>query len=116
MNPSLRACIASLAARLSGHSVNSAVYDHTQGKHIHISGSASSGSVNLYEHDRGAHVTGSPTNLYDHGEGAHISLAVQGAQISGYDHGSGYHYSGSINGHSVTIYDHESGSHHQYNV
>jgi hypothetical protein len=94
MNPRLRACIANLAARLSGQSVNSSVYDHTQGKHIHISGTASGGSVNLYEHERGAHVTGSPSNLYDHGEGAHISLNVQGTQLSGYDHGSGHHYSG----------------------
>lgn len=116
MNPDLRACIANLAARLSGQIVNSAVYDHTQGKNIHISGTASGGSVNLYEHDRGAHVTGSASNLYDHGEGAHISIEVRGTQISGFDHGSGYDYSGNINGHSVTIYDHESGSHHHYNV
>ena len=90
MNPSLRACIASLAARLSGQSVNSAVYDHTQGRHIHVSGSASAGSVNLYEHDRGAHVTGSPSNLYDHGDGAHLTLAIQGTQLSGYVNRPGF--------------------------
>ena len=116
MNASLRACIASLAARLSESGVNSAVYDFTQGKHIHISGSASSSLVNLYDHDRGAHLTGTPSSLYDHGNGAHISLAVQGGRFTGYDHGSGYHYSGTVSGRSVTIYDHESGSHHQYNV
>jgi len=110
------ACIANIAARLSGPSVNSAVYDHTQGKHIHVSGSVSATSVNVYDHDRGAHVTGSPANLYDYGRGAHISLNLNGTRFSGYDHGSGNHYSGNINGHSVTIYDHESGQHHHFKV
>jgi len=116
MNPNLRACIAHVAARLSGVGVNSAVYDYSQSKHIHVSGNVSATAVNVYDHDRGAHLTGSPANLYDHGLGGHISLNLNGAQFSGYDHRSGYHYQGTINGSSVTVYDYESGQHHQFNV
>lgn len=100
MVPNLRACIANIVAGLSNQSANSAVYDHTQGKHIHISGQISASSVNVYDHDRGSH----------------ISLTLNHSQFSGYDFGSGYHYSGSINGNAVVIYDHESGAHHHFNV
>ena len=116
MNPSLRACIANIAARLSGQSVNSAVYDHTQSKHINVTGSVSAKSVNVYDHGRGVYVTGSATNLYDHDCGDHISLNLSGTHLSGYHHGSGDHYSGDISAHSVTIYEHESGQHHRYSV
>jgi hypothetical protein len=116
MNPSLRACIANIAARLSGQSVNSVVYDHTQSKHINVTGSVTAKSVNVYDHGRGAYVTGSPTNLYDHDCGARISLNLSGTHLSGYHQGSGNRYSGDINGHSVTIYDRESGQHHRYSV
>ncbi|MCP5159283.1 MAG: hypothetical protein H6975_07640 [Gammaproteobacteria bacterium] len=116
MNPSLRACIANLAARLAGQTVNSTVYDHTQAKHIRISGNASAESVNLHEHDRDSYLTGPPSSLYDHVQRAHLSLVVQGTKLSGYDHGSRYHYSGDINGHSVIIFDHQSKTHHHYDV
>ena len=116
MNANLRVCLAHLVARLTNQAANSAVYDHTQGKHIHISGNVSSTAVNIYDHDRGAHVSGTLTNLYDHGTGAHVSLSVNGAQFNGYDYGSGCHYSGNINGSSATIYDYETGQHHYYGV
>jgi hypothetical protein len=116
MNDNLRACIANLVGRFANQRVNSAVYDHAHGKHIHVSGNASSSSVNLYDHDRGAHISGSPSNLYDHGLGAHVSLALGGTQFKGYDHGSGSHYSGTINGASVTVYDYQTGQHYYYSV
>jgi len=116
VNPNLRACIANLAGRLSGQSVNSSVYDHTQGRHIRVSGSATIGSVSLYDHDHGAHLTGVASSLYDHVSGAQISLNLSGTRFNGYDHSSRCQYFGNIRGASVTIYDHESGRHHQYSV
>ncbi|MBY0411557.1 MAG: hypothetical protein K2Q97_15885 [Burkholderiaceae bacterium] len=116
MNHSLRACIANIAARLTGHSTNSAVYCYTQGKHISVSGTVTSSAVNIYDYDRGAHVSGSPTNLYDYGGGAHITLEINGNDFKGYDYGSGNHYSGKINGQSVQVYDYETGQHHSFTV
>jgi hypothetical protein len=116
MNANLRACIANIAAQLRGVAVGGAVYDHSQGKHIHVSGNASRSAVNVYDHDRGEHISGAPPNLYDHGLGNHVSLSVRSNQFNGYDHDSGSHYSGTINGSSVTIYDHEDGQHHHYSV
>ena len=116
MIPNLRACLANVAARLNGGQVNRAVYDHTQGRLIHLSGSVSPGAVNVFDHDRSAHVTGSAPNLYDHGTSRHVSLVMNGATFTGYDHFSGLHYSGRINGSAVSIFDQESGRHHQFTV
>jgi len=116
MNASLRACIASIAARATDHTMNSSVYDHSQGKHVHVSGDASTDAVNVYDHDRSRYVTGTLPSLYDHAGGRYISLDLNGTQFSGYDHASGRYYSGNISGNSVTIYDHETGRHHHYSV
>jgi hypothetical protein len=116
MNPGLRAVIANIAARLAGQNVNSAVYDHTQGKHIHVSGNISATSVAIYDHDRNDHISGTHTNLYDHNLNAHLSLNMNGSHFTGYDYGSGFHYSGHINCHLVTIFDNENNQHHQYTV
>ena len=116
MIPNLRACLANVAARLNGTRVDAAVFDHTQGKRVRLSGSVASGAVNVYDHGRSAHITGSAPNLYDHGTRRHVSLVMNGTTFTGYDHFSGLHYSGRINGSAVTIFDHESGRHHQFTV
>jgi hypothetical protein len=115
MNASLRACIASVAAQLTGRKVTS-VYDFTQGKHVSVNGNVTTTSVNLFDYDRGCHVSGSPSNLYDYGGNNHISLTMRGNRFDGYDYGSGRHYSGDVSGSSVSIYDHGTGHHHQYSV
>lgn len=116
MNHSLRACIANIAARLAGQDANSAVYCYTQGKYINISGNVTASVVNIYDYDRGAHVSGSPSNLYDYGGGAFITLEVNGKGFKGYDYGSGNHYTGTINGRSVAVYDYETGQHHNFTI
>jgi hypothetical protein len=116
VNSYLRACIANIAGRLSGQPASASVYDHTQGIHIHISGTTSSTFVDVYDHARFAHINGPPANLYDHGLGTRISLVVSGTRFDGHDYGSGHQYSGNVSGSSVTIFDHESGRHHYYIV
>lgn len=116
MIPNLRACLASVAARLNGMHVDGAVFDHTQGKRVRLSGSVGPDAVNVYDHDRSAHVTGSAPNLYDHGTRRPVSLVMNGAIFTGFDHFSGLHYSGRIHGSAVTIFDHETGRHHQFTV
>jgi hypothetical protein len=55
MNPNLRACVANIVARLNGQGINSAVYDHTQGKHIHVTGNVNGQSVTIYDHESAEH-------------------------------------------------------------
>jgi hypothetical protein len=116
MVPNLRACVANIVARLHGGHVNGAVYDHTQREHIHVSGSVNNGSVNVYDHGRSVHITGTLPNLYDHGTSDFVSLTLNGKQFSGYDFASGEHYNGNVTGSTVTLYDFESGEHHFFNV
>jgi hypothetical protein len=51
MISNLRACLANIVARLHGGRVNGAVYDHSQGKHIHVSGTLNGQAVSVYDHD-----------------------------------------------------------------
>ena len=115
MKPNTRACIAYITASLHGAN-GSSVYDYSQSKHINISGDVGDQNVNVYDHDRGCHVSGSPDNLYDYGNSAHIQLNVDGSQFSGYDYHTSSHYSGDVNGSSVSIYDHETSTHYNYSV
>jgi len=115
MNQNTRACVAYIAASLNGAS-GSAVYDYSQSKHISISGSADTNNVNIYDYDRGCHVSGEPSNLYDYGNSAHIQLNMNGTQFDGYDYHTSSHFSGDVNGNSVSIYDHETSSHYNYSI
>jgi len=116
MNASLRACIASAAARAVGQSVKSAVFDYSQGKHIQIGGSSDASNVSLFDHSRSAHVKGTLPKLFDYGTSSHITLQVSGTSFRGFDYGSSSHYSGSVRSGSVTIFDYETSQHHQYSV
>ena len=115
MNSNTRACIAYIVASLNGAN-GSSVYDYSQSKHIIISGNVDENSANIYDHDRGCHVSGTPSNIYDHGNSAHIQLNMNGPQFSGYDHHTGSHFSGNVNGNYVSIYDHETSSHYNYSI
>jgi hypothetical protein len=104
VNPNTRACVAYIVAGLSG-ARGSSVYDFSQSKHISISGSVDSSSVDIYDYERSCHVSGSPDNLYDYGNSAHIQLTVEGSQFNGYDYASSKHFSGNVNGNSISVYD-----------
>jgi hypothetical protein len=115
VNSNPRACIAFIAAGLSG-TKGSSVYDYSQSKHINISGSVNPNNINIYDHDRSCHLSGSPNSLYDYGNSAHIQLNLKGSQFTGYDYHTGNHFSGNINGRSVSIYDYQTSSHYNYSV
>ncbi len=115
MTPGTRACVAYIAAGLNG-SNSSSVFDYTESKYINISGAVNSSNVNIYDHDRGCHVTGSPSNLFDYGVSSHIQLNMNGTQFSGYDYHSGNHFSGNVNNKAVSIFDYETSSYYNYNA
>lgn len=115
MNSNTRACIAYITGSLHGRNASS-VYDYSQSRHISVSGTVSESSINVYDYDRGCHISGSPSSLYDYGNSAYIQLNMNGIQFSGYDYDSGNHYSGTVNGGSVSIYDYETSQHYSYSV
>ena len=55
MNANSRACVACIAAAIASGSTPRSVYDYSQQKHISISGSATTSSVNIYDYDRGCY-------------------------------------------------------------
>ena len=67
-----------------------------------------------YDHDLGAHISGSDSNLCHHRTGGHIQLNVSGKSFNGYDHAIGHHFDGSVNGQSVQLYDFGEGRHFNY--
>lgn len=116
MNPILRAVIAHIAARATGASTRSAVYDYSQNEYISLSGSVTAGSVNVHDFTRNVSIVGSLPNLHDFGGNAAITLNVNGIKFDGYDFGSRQFYSGSINGSSVTFYDYETGQYYSFAI
>lgn len=115
MNSSTRACVAFIVGASKKSSINS-IYDYSQSKHINVSGTVNEDTVNVYDHDRGCHVTGNLSSFYDYGNNAHINLNININQFTGYDYGSSSHYSGSFNSNSVSIYDYETSQHYNYNL
>lgn len=116
MNPHLQACIAYIAARLSGRPVKDTVHDRAQGQRLRISGEVGADGVQIYDHARHVRLSGPPNALFDHGSGAFVSLKLDGTRFSGRDQRSQTSYSGSIQGGTVTIFDQRSGQRFQYEV
>jgi hypothetical protein len=117
MNSSTRALIATTAAWLiKGGGNVGAVYDHAKSKYIQISGQVTTSTVQLYDHERGCHFSGSSTALYDHGLSCHVSLQIDGKNFSGFDHGMAHHFSGVLNDSSISVYDHGVGSYFSYSL
>ena len=114
MHDGLRACVAYIAASLGGASTARSIYDRSAEERINVSGTVSPASVALYDHARGANISGTPSSLYDHSLGAHVSLNVTGTTFSGFDHASNSHFSGTISANSVSLYDHDTKSHFHY--
>jgi hypothetical protein len=113
MKDEARAAVAAIVrAAVTGRSISS-IFDYDAGKYRTFSGTAS-GSVNLYDYDRGVYVTGSLHSLYDYGHGEYISLKIEGNHFSGFDYGSRNNFTGTLSGNMVEIYDFDTGQHYQY--
>jgi hypothetical protein len=116
MEPHTRRAAAYIAGRAISGSDASAVYDHSESRHVNFSGSVLPPDVNVYDHEQSCHIGGSLPSLYHYGNGQHIQLEVTGTHFSGYDHATGQHFSGTVNGQVVSVYDHEHGQHFNYSV
>ena len=114
MNKNTRACVAYIAAGLSGLSKVTSLYDHAESKPLNVTGAVTVEKIEVYDFDRSCHVSGSLENLYDYGNSAHIQIAVNGDKYAGYDYASGFHFSGSVEAALVSLYDYETETYYRY--
>lgn len=63
MDANSRACVAYIARAINTGSTSRSIYDYSQGKHISISGSVTSSSIKIFDHDRGCHLSGHPNSF-----------------------------------------------------
>ena len=113
MTPELRRIVAYIAAGLANGTTPGSIYSFTEERHTAITGTLGVTQIALYDHDRGAHVTGSPAGLYHHKLGSHFTVLMNGAAYKGYDFESDSHYLGEVNGQAVTLYDGRAWHHYQ---
>lgn len=116
-----RAVIAFVVYKLIRSTNHSSVYSFTLSEHINVSGNISEDRINVYDHSRECHISGSSSSekkysLYDFGRSEHINLEVHNNEFQGYDFGSGYHFSGSVKNSMISLYDYETNEHYNYSV
>ena len=116
MLPHVRAAVAYIAGRIISGSNSTYVYDYSRARYIPISGNVDEDAVNVFDHEKGAHIGGSPPSLYHYGEGSHISLNVSGHSFTGFDYGTGSHFSGNVSGSAVSLYDYGEGQYFNHAI
>jgi hypothetical protein len=107
--------LAYIAGSLASERKSNRVYDPDQG-YVSITGTVEPGRVRVFDHARGAHITGTDKSFYDHSEGSHVSLRVSGKKFQGYDYASGNHFTGHVSGRTVWVYDYETGEYTHYSI
>jgi hypothetical protein len=105
MSPELRRVVAYIAASLASGTTTTSIYSFSEGRHTSISGTLTDAKVALYDHEREAHITGSPAGLYHHRLASHFTVLMKGQSFTGYDFGSDSHYEGVVKGDAVELYD-----------
>jgi hypothetical protein len=105
MPPELRRVVAYIAGSLAGGTATTSIYSFTEERHTSISGTLSDAQVALYDHERDAHITGSPAGLFHHRLASHFTVLMKGQSFTGYDFGSDSHYEGAVKGDAVELYD-----------
>ena len=105
MSPELRRVVAYIAASLASGTTKGSIYSFSEERHTPISGTLSPTQITLYDHDRAAHITGSPAGLYHHRLGSHFTVLMKADGFTGYDFGSDSHYGGKVEGDAVALHD-----------
>lgn len=114
MKDNARAAVAFIVAKVISNIYSNSVYDYSQSSHLMFSGTVSKGSVNIYSHKEGCHISGSLNSLYHFGNSNHFTLNIKGTRFDGYDFDTKNHFNGSVNGGSISIYDFGTSEYHQY--
>ena len=107
MNPSARASIAYVAARVITGKDSGHIYDYSQTKYINIAGSVGGKSVSVFDYSRKCYFSGQLPSLYDYGQGAYVTININGSSFSGFNYRTKSHFTGTISGSNVSFYDYE---------
>lgn len=120
MRDHTRRGIAYIVGRLAGHP-SGAVYDYEIGSWTNIAGDVERDRVNVYDYDRHAHLTGSPSHdgldLFDHGDRAHVQISLRSSGwCVGFDQATRSHFEVRTRGRDVEVFDFETRRFHAYSV
>ncbi|SAL16817.1 hypothetical protein AWB71_00670 [Caballeronia peredens] len=105
MDKGTRACVAFVVGNIIGNAGRNSVYDYSRSTHVMFSGTVDGQNVNVYDHERSCHFSGSLPQVYDYGTRAHVNIEINGSDFSGYDFGAGHHFNGKVSGANVQLYD-----------
>ena len=113
MHENTRACVAYVALKPSGFSLN-AVYDYLKSKYISIDGTVTETKVNIYDYDRSCYFGGDGKSLYDYGLSSYVDFELKGKSFEGYDYKSSNYFSGTISGSNVSLYDYATSKYYEF--
>jgi hypothetical protein len=119
MNSNQRACIAGIANAIVNNKKINSVYSYELSTHISISGTVSASNINIFDHSRSCHISGSGNgegkySLFDYGLSKHITLNIKNEKFDGFDYMSNKHFSGTVCKNSVNLYDYETGRYYDF--
>jgi len=120
MKDHTRRSVAYVVGRLAGNP-SGVVYDHEIGTRTIIAGDVDRGGVNVYDYDRRARLSGSPTgdglDLFDHGDRAHVQISLRSpGWCVGFDQATRSHFEVRAHGREIEVFDFETRRTHVYTV
>jgi hypothetical protein len=97
------------------------IYDYTLTKYFDVSWEMVDDKINVYDYDRGCHVTGNLNgqeySLYDYGDSAYTNLKInEPDKFEGYDYGTSSYFNGTVNGNAISLYDYQTAMYHEYQI
>lgn len=115
MNPNKKAAIVNAALAMLNHKIVPAIFDYQFRKYLQFSGTLTSNSINLYDHERSGHLAGNinqqANNLFDYPTRKFIQLKRSNEnKFEGYDYELGYHFIININGNHIQFFDYQDNS------
>jgi hypothetical protein len=118
MTPNMRACIAFIAGSIVQKRQFSAVYDQAEGMVRRLTGTFSSGNIDVIDHSDGSTLmgmmSGQTASFFHSVANCSISLQFNGAQFTGHDGATGRNFNGSVQGGGVRLYDYDEGKYFSY--
>lgn len=119
MDNSQRATVAFLCGCLSNQSGRqfNGVFDYSQGNYIACNYVNSSGSISVFDYQRGCYLSGRFPSFFDYGVSQYLSFTkLNNNSFSVFDYNTGNYITANCNGHSINIYDYSISQFFYYQV
>lgn len=112
----VRACIAAIAIAHASKQQVSAIYDYEKAEHLEIAAAFQGDTLNGFDLQRAAQLSGSLPNIRDHDRAGFITLNHEGSAYTGYDHPSKTHFNIEVSDRAASFYDHDAKVWTQYSA